>query len=249
MGSQLIMAGKLAEVGEMSAGIAHEINNPLQVMKSEETLIKDIFSEMEADGSLPNTENVRMLRDCVNQIALQIDRCKRITQGLLGFTRESERKIQALDLHSLISDVIGMIERRAAVENIRISQQFENGLPPIQSDPAQLQQVLLNLLNNALYALKDKNSGEIRITTTQEDGALTVAIADDGCGIAPENLEKIFLPFFTTKPVGKGTGLGLSTCYGIVERLGGRISVTSELNVGTVFTVRLPPDGPQAKAD
>ena len=140
-----------------------------------------------------------------------------------------------------------MIERRAAVENVRIAQQLENGLSSIRSDPAQLQQVFLNLLNNALYALKDKNGGEIRITTTQENSVLTVAIADDGCGIAPENLEKIFSPFFTTKPVGKGTGLGLSTCYGIVERLGGNISVTSELNVGTVFTVRLPLAGPPEK--
>jgi len=247
MGSQLIMAGKLAEVGEMSAGVAHEINNPLQIMKSEEALIRDIFGEMKEDGSLPDSENVRMLLDSVSQIGLQIDRCKKITQGLLRFARESETKIQTVDLHLLIPDMVGMVERQAAVENIRIIQQFENDLPTIRSDPAQLQQVFLNLLNNALYALKEKDRGEVRITATHEDNILTVAIVDDGCGITPENLEKIFLPFFTTKPAGKGTGLGLSTCYGIVERLGGQIMVTSELNAGTVFTVRLPLDGPPSQ--
>jgi len=244
MGSQLIMAGKLAEVGEMSAGVAHEINNPLQVMKSEEALMKDILAEMEADGKIADTENIRMLRDSLNQIGVQINRCKQITQGLLKFARESEAKIQTVDLSMLIPEVVGMIERRAQVENIRIVQQLEKDLSPVKSDPAQLQQVFLNLLNNALYALNEKGGGEIRITATEEDNVLSVGVADNGCGIAPENMEKIFLPFYTTKPVGKGTGLGLSTCYGIVERLGGQITVTSELNVGTVFTVRLPLAGP-----
>ncbi len=240
MGSQLIMAGKLAEVGEMSAGIAHEINNPLQIMKAEEALIKDIFKEMAADGSLPDGENIRMVRDSVNQIDLQIDRCKQITQGLLKFARKTEPSIQTIDLQPFMREIVGMVERKAYVENIRIVQEFDAGLPPLETDPAQLQQVFLNLLNNAIDALKEKDDGEIRIGATKEGGALAVSVADNGCGIPEKNLEKIFLPFFTTKPVGRGTGLGLSTCYGIVERLGGQITVSSELNVGSVFTVRLP---------
>ncbi|RJP74676.1 MAG: sensor histidine kinase [Candidatus Abyssobacteria bacterium SURF_17] len=249
MGSQLIMAGKLAEVGEMSAGIAHEINNPLQVMKAEETLMMDIFKEMQADGTLPDNENVRMLRDSINQIDLQIDRCKKITQGLLRFARQSETTIQTIEIPSFMRDVVGMVERKANVENIRIVQEFEDGLPSLESDPAQLQQVFLNLFNNAIDALKGRDNGEIRVTAKQEDAMLAVAVTDNGCGIPEQNLEKVFLPFFTTKPVGRGTGLGLSTCYGIVERLGGQITVSSEVNAGSAFTVRLPLSGSRSHAE
>ncbi len=244
MGNQLIVAGKLAEVGEMSAGLAHEINNPLQVMKSEETLVNDLLAEMEADGALRDSENLRMVKDSINQIGRQVDRCKQITLGLLRFARQSDASIQTVDLQSFLREAIAMVERRAQVENVRIVQDLDPDLPKFQSDPSQLQQVFLNLLNNAMYALRGKDSGEVRITATRgEDNTVNISVADNGCGIEPENLEKIFLPFFTTKPVGQGTGLGLSTCYGIVERLGGQISVSSEVNVGTVFTVRLPLSG------
>lgn len=248
MGSQLIMAGKLAEVGEMSAGVAHEINNPLQVMKTEDTLLRDVIDEMEADHTADHTENLRLLRNSIDQIDAQIDRCGRITQGLLKFARESDTRIQMVDLKSLLGEVIHMVERRALVENIQISHEVDPDLPPIESDPAQLQQVFLNLLNNAMYAINKKtDGGQIRIAAVKRDETLAVSVEDNGCGIAPEDIGKIFLPFFTTKPVGHGTGLGLSTCYGIIERLGGKISVSSQLNVGTTFTIRLPLAEPQKK--
>jgi two-component system NtrC family sensor kinase len=248
MGSQLIMAGKLAEVGEMSAGLAHEINNPLQVMKSEEALANDILDDMKAVGDSAHSENLQMLRDSINRMGAQIDRCKRITLGLLKFARESEPTIQMIDLQPFMREVVAMVERRAWVENIRIVEQFDDDLPRFESDPAQLQQVFLNLLNNAIDSLKGRNDGEIRITAARSDGNVAVSVADNGCGIAPEHIEKIFLPFFTTKPVGQGTGLGLSTCYGIVERLGGKITVSSEPNAGSIFTVRLPLDNFAEKA-
>ncbi len=239
MGSQLIMAGKLAEVGEMSAGLAHEINNPLQVMKSEEALALDILDDMEQQkGS--QSENMNMLRDSIIRMGAQVDRCKKITLGLLKFARQSETSIQKFDMPPLLHEVVGMVDRRARVENIQIVEELGPDLPRIESDPAQLQQVFLNLLNNAIDALKGRDNGQIKVGAVVSNGHLSVSFADNGCGIPPENLEKIFLPFFTTKPVGQGTGLGLSTCYGIVERLGGQISVSSEVNVGTVFTVRLP---------
>ncbi|RJP16599.1 MAG: sensor histidine kinase [Candidatus Abyssobacteria bacterium SURF_5] len=244
MGTQLIMAGKLAEVGEMSAGVAHEMNNPLQVIKGEEAYIKDILLEAERNGGIVDAENLRLLRESIDQIALQVERGKLITEGLLGFARKTETKIDTFDIRSLISDVVGMIERRAQVENIRIVQEYEASLPVILSDQLQLQQVFLNLLNNAIDALKPKRGGEIRITASSADDEMSIAVTDNGTGIPAEHMEKIFLPFFTTKPVGQGTGLGLSTCYGIIERLGGQIMVSSELNVGTVFTVRLPLAGP-----
>jgi len=185
-----------------------------------------------------------MLKESVEQLGIQIDRCGRITKGLLGFARRSETTIYPIELRSLIAETVSMIERRAQVENIRIIQEFEAGLPKLESDPNQLQQVFINLLNNAFDALKKKGGGEVRIRASLSSGNVVVLVADNGCGIEPKNLEKVFLPFFTTKPVGQGTGLGLSTCYGIIEALGGQITVASELNVGTVFTIRLPVSGP-----
>jgi len=238
--TQLIMAGKLAEVGEMSAGVAHEINNPLQIMESERTMLNDILEEIETGHGVLDEENMSLLNDSVEQIAVQINRCKLITHGLLKFARKSEPLFQAVDLKQFTQEVVSMIEREAELENIRIVQKFDADLPKIMADPNQFQQVLLNLLNNAIDALKAKHGGEIRVTSVRQDDSIAISVADNGCGIPTDKMEKIFLPFYTTKPVGQGTGLGLSTCYGIVERMGGKISVNSELNVGTAFTVWLP---------
>ena len=239
MGSQLIMAGKLAEVGEMSAGMAHEINNPLQVMTSEITMINDLFEDCRT-GEPVKEETLDLMADSVDQIGLQINRCSHITQGLLKFSRKTEPVVRSIVPHEMIGEIVAMVEHQAHLEDITIRQEVDPGLPEIESDPAQLQQVFLNLLNNAIYAVTGRDKGEIRITSTVDDEFVLLAVADNGCGIEPEQLKRIFVPFFTTKPVGKGTGLGLSTCYGIIEGLGGNITVTSELNVGTVFTVQLP---------
>jgi len=239
LGNQLIMAGKFAELGEMSVGIAHEINNPLQVMKAEQALMRDLLKEMKPDEGADDG-NVAMVLDSAHQIGIQIDRCKEITQGLLSFARKSDTALKTIDLATFLPEVIRMVEQKARLENARIVYEVEPGLPELSGDPTQLQQVLLNLLNNALYALRKRENGEIRITAGLEDDSVTISVADNGCGIDPAIMDKIFLPFFTTKPVGKGTGLGLSTIYGIVGRMGGQILVNSEVNAGTVFTVRLP---------
>jgi two-component system NtrC family sensor kinase len=244
MKTQLIIAGKLAEVGEMSAGLAHEINNPLQVMKSEHTMIEDLIFDMEKDDNPPDPETLRLVKDSVEQISIQIERCKKITQELLKFARKKEASTQPINMPEFLRQVVSMIEHTALIENIRIVQEHDPDLPPVMSDPDQLQQIFLNLLNNAIFALKDRDSGEIRVSISHEDAYVSVSVADNGCGISPENMEKIFLPFYTTKPVGQGTGLGLSTAYGILKSLGGEITVTSELNAGAVFTVRLPLESP-----
>ncbi len=244
MKTQLIIAGKLAEVGEMSTGLAHEINNPLQVMKSELTMIEDIISEIDEDIKVRDTESLRLLNDSVDQIGVQIDRCGRITQGLLGFARQTENTRESIELQKFLPEIVRMIEEKARLENIRIVQALDPDLPSIVSDPNQLQQVFLNLLNNAIYALKDRKSGEIRIRIFREEKNVIISIADDGCGFSPEDMEKAFMPFFTTKPVGEGTGLGLSTVYGIIKGLEGDITLTSELNAGTQFTIHLPIEAP-----
>jgi two-component system NtrC family sensor kinase len=240
LGNQLIMAGRFAELGEMSVGIAHEINNPLQVMKAEQTLMADILKEMKTGEGTTDEGGLGMVLDSIHQIGIQIDRCRQITQGLLSFAHKDDAILKTIDLASFLPEVMRMVEQKAKLDNVRIHCRVDSGLPEFRSDPTQLQQVLLNLLNNALYALRKQEKGEIRISAACQDHSLAIAIADNGCGIDPKIMDKIFLPFFTTKPVGQGTGLGLSTTYGIVERLGGQILVTSERDVGTVFTVLLP---------
>ena len=240
MKTQLVIAGKLAEVGEMSTGLAHEINNPLQVMKSELTMINDIIPDIEEIIKKQDPENLRLLTDSVEQIGIQIDRCGNITQGLLKFARKTDSSMQQIEMQNFLPEVVRMVEQRAYLENIRIIQEFDPDILPIMSDPNQLQQVFLNLINNAIHALKGRSPAEIRIKCSQNKGNLVIKVIDNGCGISPEDMEKIYLPFFTTKPVGQGTGLGLSTVYGIVNGLGGEITVESEINAGTTFIVQFP---------
>ncbi|MBU1627596.1 GHKL domain-containing protein [bacterium] len=244
MKTQLIMAGKLAEVGEMSTGLAHEINNPLQVMKSEQALMEELISDIEKSNQISDQKNLDLIKDSINQVGIQIERCKRITEGLLNFTRKTERTIQPIKLQEFLPRIVSMVEQRALLENVRIIMKLDSDLPLLMSDPNQLQQVFLNLLNNAIYALRNKDMGEIQITVSKEDSNINFTVSDNGCGISPENMEKIFLPFFTTKPVGQGTGLGLSTVLGIIRGLGGDITVTSEINQGTVFSLFLPMNPP-----
>ncbi|MFC1597349.1 ATP-binding protein [Planctomycetota bacterium] len=246
--TQLIIAGKLAEVGEMSAGLAHEINNPLQVMQSELTMIEDVLGDMEGDEHPADTHKLALIKDSLDQFRVQIARCGRITKGLLNFARKTEPSLKPVKMQEFLPEVISMVESRANVDNVRITQEFAHDLPPIVTDSSQLQQVFLNLLNNALFALQDADSAEIRVKAFQEDQNLVVSVEDNGCGIPPENMEKIFVPLFTTKPPGQGTGLGLSSIYGIVKGFGGDVTVTSEPSAGAVFAVSLPLESPRARS-
>jgi len=244
LGEQLIRASRLAELGEMAAGFAHEINNPLQIMKSEQTLMDTIFSDLKEKGELKESEDLAELQDSMDQIKLQIDRCAKITQAILKFGRQGEPISRDVDLSVFIPEVASMIDKRATVHGITVKEQIAEDVPSVHGDPGQLQQVLLNLLNNAIDAIIDAHGskgGELVIQARpDENGKVVISVTDDGAGISPENLKKVFTPFFTTKPVGKGTGLGLSVCYGIVDSMGGVMEVRSQKGVGTTFTIRLP---------
>jgi two-component system NtrC family sensor kinase len=244
LGQQLVRATRLAELGQMAAGFAHEINNPLQIMKSEQTLIDTIFSDMKERGDLKESEDLKELEDSIAQIKLQIDRCAKITQAILKFGRQSEPVIKDVDLVSFIPEVTSMISKKASVSGITLKEEIAENTPIIHVDPSQLQQVILNLYNNAIDAIVERHGsqgGELTIGAgPDEDGRVRVSVKDNGVGISPENLKKVFAPFFTTKPVGKGTGLGLSVCYGIVDSMGGVMEVESEKGVGTKFIIRLP---------
>jgi len=238
LGRQLMEAGKMASLGELSAGVAHEINNPLAIILTERQILLDLLDQ---------TTNVdegfkRELKESLNQMDVQINRCKRITHNLLRFSRRTRSVIEKIDLNSFLEEMVELMEREAKSSGIKFLTNFDENLKPILSDPSQLQQVFLNLITNAIDAHDGKPYGTIHISTRADDEhqKVHVVFADTGAGIPKELLTKIFDPFFTTKAVGKGTGLGLSICYSIIQRLGGTISVKSEVGQGTEFTLTVP---------
>ncbi len=244
LNQQLIGASRLAELGEMAAGFAHEINNPLQIIKSEHSLIKMILSESVEAGKYDDPAGLTEINDSMDQIELQIGRCAAITQAILKFGRQSDPCPRDINLNELMPEILKMVEKKAGVQNISIVPDFAEIPLVIHGEPSEIQQILLNLLNNAMYAIQENplpHEGRITIKTERvSDGFVKIEVQDNGVGISTENLKKIFSPFFTTKPVGKGTGLGLSVCYGIIQNMGGSMEVESDSHMGTKFTIRLP---------
>jgi two-component system NtrC family sensor kinase len=238
LNDQLMQAGKLASIGELSAGVAHEINNPLAIILTERQLMLDAAAHFPMSGP----EFKEQFDDSLSQVDIQIQRCKRITQNLLRFSRRTESLIETVDLNAFLREVVDLMDREARSSGIKFFTELDPVLPPLLSDPSQLQQVFLNLITNAIDAHAGKPYGSVRLTTRADSQRqlAEVHVADTGSGISPAHLSRIFDPFFTTKTVGKGTGLGLSIVYSIVKRLGGTISVQSEPGTGTDFTIVLP---------
>lgn len=247
LGRQLVRATQLAELGQMAAGFAHEINNPLQIMKSEQTLIDTIFSDMKSRGDLRESEDLKEMEDSLAQIKLQIDRCAKITQAILKFGRRSEGTAKDVDLAAFVPEVTAMISKKASVSGITLKEEIAENTPIVHVDASHLNQVLINLLNNAIDAIVEKHGsegGELTVSAGPGgEGKAVISVTDNGSGISPEDLKKVFTPFFTTKPVGQGTGLGLSVCLGIIDSMGGTMEVSSEKGVGTIFTIQLPAAG------
>jgi two-component system NtrC family sensor kinase len=238
LGRQLMEAGKMASLGELSAGVAHEINNPLAIILTERQILLDILDQTEHLDEGFKKE----LMDSLNQMDVQINRCKRITHNLLRFSRRTRSVVEKIDLNSFLEEVVELMEREARSSGIKFQTDLDETLKPVLSDPSQLQQVFLNLITNAVDAHDGKPYGTVRISTRADDEhqKARIVFADTGSGIPKEILGKIFDPFFTTKAVGKGTGLGLSICYSIMQRLGGSITVKSEVGQGTEFTLTVP---------
>lgn len=227
-------ASKMASIGRLAAGVAHEINNPLAIINEKAGLMKDI---LEVSGNIP--DNKDKFLSLISGIAESVNRCRTITHRLLGFSRRMEISQDAIDMNDAIQEVIGFLEKEILYRNIRLELNLQENLPKIITDKGQVQQVFLNIINNAIDALKE--NGRISVTTyAKDDTFIGIAIKDNGSGIPKENLKHIFEPFYSTKEKGKGTGLGLSISYGIVQKLGGTILVESELNKGTTFSVELP---------
>jgi two-component system NtrC family sensor kinase len=229
---QLLQSQKLAAIGELSAGIAHEINNPLAIIRQEAEWLLRLFNK---DSPPDATET----KTGLTEIVRQVDRAREITHNLLNFARRRQPVVQAVELNRIILDMTLLVEKTAPQSRRNLVKHLQPDLPLIASDGPLLRQVILNLLNNAIQAAGQDGTITV-ITRVADDGQVMVQVNDTGCGIPKEHLAQIFDPFFSTKPQGKGTGLGLAICHGIIERLGGEISVTSVLGQGSSFTIKLP---------
>jgi two-component system NtrC family sensor kinase len=224
---QLIRAGKMAAIGELAAGVAHEINNPLTgVLTFSSLMLKKV------------DENHPWKKDLEN-IVQQTTRCRNIVRGLLDFARQRKPDKKEWDIHILIDRTVTLVENQARFQNIKIVKEFGTGIPMLFVDGDQIQQVFMNIIINAADAMAE-DKGTLTIKTNMKDGIAEVSFTDTGCGMTKENLSKLFAPFFTTKETGKGTGLGLAISYGIIQSHNGDIDVWSEKGKGSTFRIKLP---------
>jgi two-component system, NtrC family, sensor kinase len=225
-------SNKLASIGRLAAGVAHEINNPLAIINEKGGLMRDLI---EFNSNFPDRDKFLSLTDSIVQ---SVERCRAVTHRLLGFARRMDVEVEVLELNEVLREVMGFLEKEALHRNIDVRLQLAGDLPRIASDRGQLQQVFLNILNNAFQAVDD--GGIVTFTSWDRDpDTVGVSVQDNGKGMSEETLKHVFEPFFTTKK-GSGTGLGLSITYGIVKKLGGDIEVHSREGQGTTFTVFLP---------
>ena len=237
----LFNAAKLASVGEMAAGVAHEINNPLAVVYEEAGMMLDTLDPM-----FGREVDLDEFRERLTAISEATIRGRNITRQLLAFSRQDEPEPVDLDVNKLLQHALSIKETEFSVSNIVVTTELATDLPTVSADRNQMEQVILNLLNNARDAISKR--GKIIIETRYEDGLVRIRITDNGCGMSKELMERVFFPFFTTKGVGKGTGLGLSISYGIVKGLGGNIEVESRVGQGTSFIITLPVRQPSSES-
>ncbi len=226
-------SSKLASIGRLAAGVAHEINNPLAIINEKAGLIKDIFSYKE------EYKNDLKIIGLIDSVLASVERCAIITKRLLSFARHLDVSIQMVDIKSVIEDVLGFLIKEAEYRSIMVNLDIEDNIPQFETDRGKLQQILLNLVNNAFAAMQDNGHLDIKIRLLEE-GFVAVSVKDDGSGIPEADLKRIFEPFFSTKTKTGGTGLGLSITYGLIQELNGKLNVVSKFGVGSEFTIILP---------
>ena len=238
---QLIHTSKLATLGEMATGIAHELNQPLSVIKTASSFLLNWYRK----GERPDDE---VLRAMIEEIDGHVDRASGIVNHIRQFGRKSEANRQLVAINQVLQQAVGIFSQQLKLREIEVAEDYGEGLPPILGDPNRLEQVFINLLINARDAIEEKrehnprpdDTQRIQLKTRFQRGMVRVEIHDNGVGV-PENLvDKIFEPFFTTKPVGRGTGLGLSISYGIVQDHQGTLRLESRPGEGSTFIVQLP---------
>jgi signal transduction histidine kinase len=226
--NQLIQSEKLSGIGEFVAGVAHELNNPLTSVMG--------FAELLQQSDMPEQQ-----RKYLDVIFKSAKRCQKIVASLLSFARRHAPERKVINLNEIVDSAVEILQYQMRTSNIEVVTQLDPNLPATEADPHQIQQVFLNIINNARQAMEGQSrKGRLRVSTKASEGMVRVIFEDSGPGIPTENLKKIFNPFFTTKEVGKGTGLGLSLCYGIVTEHGGTITPYSKEGQGATFVLELP---------
>jgi two-component system NtrC family sensor kinase len=235
LSGQLVQAAKLASVGELAAGIAHEINNPLAIIAEEVGVMQDALDPElieEDDEPLDVPEHLEAIHEAVF-------RCRDITRKLLTFVRQAEVKVEPHLIREILDEVLEvMLGNELALSNVEVVRRYDYSIPEILTDRNQLIQVFLNLVKNAMDAMP--GGGTLTLTTVRKGERAAISIRDTGCGMTPDQMERVFVPFFTTKDPGKGTGLGLSVSYSIIQSFGGAFYVASAPGEGSTFTVELP---------
>jgi signal transduction histidine kinase len=227
---QLIKAHKLKAVGTLTAGVAHELNNPVNNIMLTAAMLQEDYSEIDDAERL----------DMINDLVEQAERSRKIIRNLLEFAREQEIDTHLYQLDDILKESLQLVSNQLKLCKVKIERRFAPNLAPISGDKQQLAQVFLNLALNAIDAMPDGGTLTIETGTVREGGFLKVNVRDTGTGIADHIKSHIFDPFFTSKPPGKGTGLGLSVSLGIIRKHGGDIRVDSQIDEGTAFTVLLP---------
>lgn len=242
--SHLDRSVRLAELGEMAAGFAHEVNNPLQIIRAELSLIKIELARYGEQGGTMDPATLAEVQDSLDQSMLQIERCGGITASILRLGRSAPVRPVLINPGQLVQTIVPLVERKALARGIVLGRRVAAHLPSFLGDVGKMQQIFLNLINNALQAVGErwgKVGGRVDIiATTNDAGQVMFQVRDNGPGMPQAVLDNIYTPFFTTKPPEKGTGLGLAVCYGLVASMGGTIEVDSREQVGTVFTVCFP---------
>jgi len=232
--NQIFHDHKLVSVGQLAGGVAHEINNPLAIIASETGLIKDMLNP---ETGLENSPEA-IIKE-LDEIEKATYRAKNITGKILSFVKKREPQTVPCHVEQLIEDVMsGFVEQEFKVSNITVQRDFAKNIPLLMLDPDMMRQVFLNLINNAKDAVSE--GGMIRLKTCVQDDYLKITISDTGPGIAEEEIDKLFMPFYTTKKAGSGTGLGLSISLKIIEEFGGTIDVNSSKGKGSDFIIFLP---------
>jgi two-component system NtrC family sensor kinase len=238
LNEDLIHVDRLAEMGRIASGMAHEINNPLAIIKEISGWAATVLSE--AKGLSP--EDREELETAVQRIEEQTRRCRTITHQLLGFVRDTAPRMASFNLNELVQKAIDFLKPELKHKPIEIVLDLDEKISTIHSDPKMLEQVLVNLITNSIHAISEKglDDGRIELKTSMAGDRLGIAISDNGTGIPEKDQESIFDLFYTTKPPGKGTGLGLPICQNIIRKLEGDISLETRTGQGTTFTLRFP---------
>jgi two-component system NtrC family sensor kinase len=240
---QIIQAERLASVGRLAAGVAHEINNPLAVIGELSGYLEDIASGLAPGGAERLDKEVRI---ALPKITAQIRRCRSITRRLLSFARKTEGQVETADVAAALDEVLPFLAKQAQLARIEIHRAIPEDLPVVAIEEVQLEEVLINLINNAIQAVAPEGGGNIWIEAERVRRKVVITVRDDGPGIPDEVRHRLFDPFFTTKEQGEGTGLGLSICYGILKRHDGEIRVESQRGRGAKFLVILKVHQPAA---